>query len=49
MIERREDLDSRTTGQDYSRSVLAFAASYRELNDAVEQLVSVAKLGLEVS
>jgi hypothetical protein len=35
-IERGEDLDHRTAGQDYSRSVLAFAADYRELEDAVE-------------
>jgi len=32
-IKRSEDPDSRTAGRDYSRSVLAFATKYRELND----------------
>ncbi len=36
-IERGEDLDSRTTGHDYSRSVLDFAAKYRDSKDAVPQ------------
>ncbi len=39
-IERREDPDSRTTGRDYSRSVLAFAAGYRALDDSVPEPAS---------
>ncbi len=39
-IERREDPDSRTAGRDYSRSVLAFAARYHELDDSVPEPAS---------
>ncbi len=41
VVECGEDLDARTTGHDYSRSVLAFAAQYRELSDAVPQEAAV--------
>jgi hypothetical protein len=36
-IVRGEGLDSRTAGHDYSRSVLAFADTYRELNDPIPE------------
>ncbi len=41
VIERCEDPDSRTAGHNYSRSVLAFAANYRELDDPVPEPPSI--------